>query len=459
MRRVPLQPRHYRYHQLSATFLLAQRYCTTYGNTTTLLLPNIITLDVAIGTHVDFITASARVKLMENLEDVISATRESTHVPQEQSTATNINKGTNKHSNSNSKKNNTKSAEPAKRKLRILCLHGHAMSGELMRSKIGSIRNETKSLVRKDDGWLFPDGPLDSRSAEPQGYFKSSPFFPQNTAQKGVEECADDGAATEQSAQQEQPTMYSWVDFSQTIVSHNTSTDQNEQGSHGKNAPEAEEQQEKEDLSVDEHGRSKEVSKLRKYGGLKESLQALEEYCASHGPFDGVFGFSQGAMLAALIVARLFHNQNNSQKTGANGNITLPCAEAEHQQPFYLPPTLKAQPFRFFIFVSGLLPRDPTWRAEVLSAVPPPSPPSTNSDDAVCDSRRNDGHCAFLPPLKTLHCWGAADGLIIPAESEALRNASLFVAPETAIHDGGHVVNSSLRKPIKAFLQSVVDEL
>jgi len=40
-----------------------------------------------------------------------------------------------------------------------------------------------------------------------------------------------------------------------------------------------------------------------RYRGFTKSREALTAYCAEHGPFDGVLGFSQGAALAALLVA------------------------------------------------------------------------------------------------------------------------------------------------------------
>src|SRR5215470_5572619 len=40
---------------------------------------------------------------------------------------------------------------------------------------------------------------------------------------------------------------------------------------------------------------------VMRYRGWERTRAWIAEYCAQHGPFDGVFGFSQGAALAALL--------------------------------------------------------------------------------------------------------------------------------------------------------------
>ena len=63
--------------------------------------------------------------------------------------------------------------------------------------------------------------------------------------------------------------------------------------------------------------------------GLEESLQAVEEAFAEHGPFDGVLGFSQGAALATML-CQLLHRGGakenlreplNERQTGKNGAV------------------------------------------------------------------------------------------------------------------------------------------
>lgn len=40
-----------------------------------------------------------------------------------------------------------------------------------------------------------------------------------------------------------------------------------------------------------------------RYSGLAESLDQLQRFCDSRGPFDGVLGWSQGAAMAAMLAA------------------------------------------------------------------------------------------------------------------------------------------------------------
>ncbi|KAI8614852.1 serine hydrolase FSH [Chytriomyces sp. MP71] len=41
------------------------------------------------------------------------------------------------------------------------------------------------------------------------------------------------------------------------------------------------------------------------YGGLEASMQFLNEYIATHGPFNAILGFSQGATMATLLTMRM----------------------------------------------------------------------------------------------------------------------------------------------------------
>jgi len=43
--------------------------------------------------------------------------------------------------------------------------------------------------------------------------------------------------------------------------------------------------------------------KPRRYIGLHDTLAWLQRYCDEHGPFDGVLGWSQGAVMAAIMAA------------------------------------------------------------------------------------------------------------------------------------------------------------
>lgn len=57
------------------------------------------------------------------------------------------------------------------------------------------------------------------------------------------------------------------------------------------------------------------------YAGLEASLRYLARINATHGPFEGVLGFSQGAGLAALCSA--MKNQRDKGKSLANDAAAL----------------------------------------------------------------------------------------------------------------------------------------
>ena len=120
--------------------------------------------------------------------------------------------------------------------------------------------------------------------------------------------------------------------------------------------------------------------------GWERTRDALAAYCAAHGPFDGVLGFSQGAALAALLLAR------------AAIDRTTPVR------------------FDVGILVGGFASR------------------------AVVHARMFEAAGAIDVP--TVHVIGRADGIVPPAESREL--AARFVAPQIVEHPGGHVVASTL---------------
>jgi predicted esterase len=126
-----------------------------------------------------------------------------------------------------------------------------------------------------------------------------------------------------------------------------------------------------------------------RYRGWTRTRDALSEFCAAHGPFDGVFGFSQGAAVAALLVAL-------SVDTAAQ-------------------PRFELAPMPFAILTGGFVSRDPRHATmlEVTGRIDVPS----------------------------FHTIGRADSVVSAHASHAL--ASRFRAPTITEHDGGHVVAST----------------
>ncbi|ORY79754.1 serine hydrolase-domain-containing protein [Leucosporidium creatinivorum] len=124
--------------------------------------------------------------------------------------------------------------------------------------------------------------------------------------------------------------------------------------------------------------------------GLDASVARLRMILETQGPFDAIWGFSQGAATASLIVGLL------------EGPHRHPVFAAPAREGYSWPPP----PFKFAIFNSGFFPKDPRVRA--VSGIQTPS----------------------------LHVLGRGDAVVADHESE-----SLIVAchnPRVEFHDGGH---------------------
>src|ERR1700689_2617781 len=117
-----------------------------------------------------------------------------------------------------------------------------------------------------------------------------------------------------------------------------------------------------------------------RYRGWTKTRDALSAFCAQHGPFDGVLGFSQGAAVAALLVA-----------------LSVDAAAQ---------PRFELVPMSFAILIGGFVSRDP--------------PPA----------RTRDGPGGIDAPSS--HVIGRADTVVSPQASHTL--ASRFRAPTVAEH-------------------------
>ncbi|CAD6573245.1 MAG: hypothetical protein TREMPRED_000755 [Tremellales sp. Tagirdzhanova-0007] len=125
------------------------------------------------------------------------------------------------------------------------------------------------------------------------------------------------------------------------------------------------------------------------YEGWERTRQGLIDKFAKEGPFDGVFGFSQGAILAGILCG---------MNAGAHGQLN-------HSTPFR---------FNFAIMVGGFTARD-TQLSKVF-----------------------DRHDFYTIP--SLHVFGDRDGVVSPDSSQAL--ARMFKNPTIITHSGGHVIPS-----------------
>ncbi|KAL5521376.1 hypothetical protein ACEPAG_9302 [Sanghuangporus baumii] len=142
-----------------------------------------------------------------------------------------------------------------------------------------------------------------------------------------------------------------------------------------------------------------------KYDGVAESVAVLRDVLAKNR-FDGVFGFSQGAAMAALIAAIL---------------------EKPHlYPPFLIDGQAPHPPMTFCIVISGFKPIDPNWKQ-------------------------------FFDPdyqTPTLHVFGLNDVVMTPERTRSLIEVS--ANRRVASHTGGHFVPANA--PWKLFLREYIKD-
>ena len=142
----------------------------------------------------------------------------------------------------------------------------------------------------------------------------------------------------------------------------------------------------------------------KRYEGWERTVESIAETFAAHGPFDGVFGFSQGASLTSLLVGLRSPDGNSTES--------------------------KPLAFDFAVMVGGFLGADP-----VL---------------AVQYANRS---CYDVP---SAHIIGRGDGIVPAPLSHAL--AAVFEKPLILQHDGGHVIaaNPETRSGFWSFLEDML---
>lgn len=134
--------------------------------------------------------------------------------------------------------------------------------------------------------------------------------------------------------------------------------------------------------------------------GYDDSLKAVSDMVATHGPFDGVLGFSQGACFVSLLCA---HQQTNSSSTFR---------------------------FKFAILFAGF--------RSLLSP---------------------HAHLYSVPiSLPTFHSIGETDGVIPSEASKQL--VELFPGAVSYQHGGGHYIpaSSALRAAMQDFLKPFLSQ-
>ncbi|MCJ1396734.1 hypothetical protein MMC18_009626 [Xylographa bjoerkii] len=132
---------------------------------------------------------------------------------------------------------------------------------------------------------------------------------------------------------------------------------------------------------------------------FQKAINDLDAYAAAEGPFDGIMGFSQGALLAASFIA------GKVQRTG-QGRAGVP--------------------FKCAVFFSGTGPV----QYEALG----------RGDDSGIEYVEGE-----VIPIPTAHVWGAGDE-IWPGRGRELSLSCKADARTVFVHDGGHDIPGARAK-------------
>ncbi|BGP36749.1 Family of serine hydrolases 3 [Rhodotorula kratochvilovae] len=153
----------------------------------------------------------------------------------------------------------------------------------------------------------------------------------------------------------------------------------------------------------------------RKFIKFDETLHYLRNILETQGPFDGVFGFSQGAACGAILTALV-------ERPSLDPIFAAPSENPQVQWP--------PAPFKFAILSAGFFPLDP--RAS-----------------AYFDTKSK---------TPTLHVLGRGDTIVGEERSVPLTEA--FEAARVEWHDGGHHTPSkaSWRKFFQAYIEAFGDD-
>ncbi|HEX4457555.1 MAG TPA: hypothetical protein VIA18_06275 [Polyangia bacterium] len=159
------------------------------------------------------------------------------------------------------------------------------------------------------------------------------------------------------------------------------------------------------------HAGSDEAGATR-YRGWTRTRDWLRQFWRDNGPFDGVFGFSQGAALAALVAGSC---ASDAAASAAGSCASDTAAGADGMR------------CDFAMMVGGFVSGDARHAP-------------------LYDALRGQA-------LPTLHIIGRADSIVSPARSQLL--ARRFEQPLVLEHDGGHVIAATphIRRETKAFLE------
>ena len=144
---------------------------------------------------------------------------------------------------------------------------------------------------------------------------------------------------------------------------------------------------------------------LGEYAGVMETMEQVRRHVAENGPYDGLFGFSQGACLATMLL------REAALAIAAGEATTLPGV-------------------KFVILSSGFLPRDPELRERFFAS---------DASSSGGSSASSPPPCPVAVPVATLH--GASDRL----RESSLDLAAMVGSRVILEHSGSHeVINKRL---------------
>eukprot|EP01132_Coremiostelium_polycephalum_P010106 gene10106-12395_t len=162
----------------------------------------------------------------------------------------------------------------------------------------------------------------------------------------------------------------------------------------------------------------------KEYKGWETTIDYLRDIFITKGPFDGVLGFSQGAVLCSLLcsISSLNANQNNQINNNSNNSITNNNNNNNHNA-YHSCFSLK-----FGLLFSGF-----QSRATIHQSLYPSSSPDTQQCNTVYPLNK------IVTP--SLHVWGKADELVAASNCECLSHQ--FSDPQCYVHEYGHLIPTS----------------
>eukprot|EP01133_Synstelium_polycarpum_P015525 gene15525-18440_t len=162
----------------------------------------------------------------------------------------------------------------------------------------------------------------------------------------------------------------------------------------------------------------------KEYRGWEATLDYLRNIFIKKGPFDGVLGFSQGAVLSSLLCSISSLNTSDAG-TAVDGNDYHDIA------------------FQFGLLFSGF-----QSRATIHQSL---YPSCNHENNGSCsDESTHNSYPLNKIVTPSLHVWGKADELVAASNCESL--SLQFSQPLCYVHEQGHLMPTS-KKDIEHYRQ------